>query len=135
MSLSCAYLCLTSHVGAVIAADWFTSGKQVVTASWDRTAKLWDVETAEHVHQLTGIHRDLFRWSCVCFFPSHFLLFKFYTLSLLIFEEIRCWKLKRFREIINCSILDSQLASRLIPQSSELSMNFNTSKLFYWSNS
>ena len=106
LCLSCA-LCLTLPLGAVIAADWFTSGKQVVTASWDRTAKLWDVETAEQVHQLTGIHRDLFRWSCVCFFPSHFLLFKFYTLSLLIFEEIRCWKLKRFREIINCSFLDS----------------------------
>ena len=43
-----------SHKGAVIAADWFTSGKQVVTASWDRSAKLWDVETAEQVHQLTG---------------------------------------------------------------------------------
>ena len=42
------------HSGAVIAADWFTSGKQVVTASWDRSAKLWDVETAEQVHQLTG---------------------------------------------------------------------------------
>ena len=42
------------HKGAVIAADWFTSGKQVVTASWDRSAKLWDVETAEQVHQLTG---------------------------------------------------------------------------------
>ena len=105
MCLSCAYLCFTSHVGAVIAADWFTSGKQVVTASWDRTAKLWDVETAEQVHQLTGIHRDLFR--CVSVFPLPFFLFKFYTLSLLIFEEIRCWKLKRLREIINCSFLDS----------------------------
>ena len=107
MFLSCAYLCLTSHLGAVIAADWFTSGKQVVTASWDRTAKLWDVETAEQVHQLTGIHGDLFRWSCVSFFPLYFLLFKFYILSLLIFEEIRWWRVQRFREIINCSILDS----------------------------
>ena len=44
-------LCIS---GAVIAADWFTSGKQIVTASWDRCAKLWDVETAEQVHQLTG---------------------------------------------------------------------------------
>lgn len=50
---------LKGHEGAVIAADWFTSGKQVVTASWDRSAKLWDVETAEQVHQLTGHDQEL----------------------------------------------------------------------------
>ena len=85
-------------LGAVIAADWFTSGKQVVTASWDRTAKLWDVETAEQVHQLTGNHREIqMMVTCV------FFLCTFSFLSLLIFEEIGCWKLKRFREIMNCS--------------------------------
>jgi WD40 repeat protein len=38
----------------VIAADWLVGGKQVVTASWDRTANLYDVETSELVHSLTG---------------------------------------------------------------------------------
>lgn len=45
---------LKSHQGVVIAADWLVGGKQVVTASWDRTANLYDVETAELVHSLTG---------------------------------------------------------------------------------
>ena len=91
MFLSCAYLCLTLPLGAVIAADWFTSGKQVVTASWDRTAKLWDVETAEQVHQLTGNQREIMMVMCVDFFS--FALSPFSVLySLLIFEEIRCWK-------------------------------------------
>ncbi|XP_044928308.1 WD repeat-containing protein 37 isoform X4 [Mustela putorius furo] len=44
---------LKSHQGVVIAADWLVGGKQVVTASWDRTANLFDVETAELVHALT----------------------------------------------------------------------------------
>lgn len=45
---------LKSHQGVVIAADWLVGGKQAVTASWDRTANLFDVETAELVHSLTG---------------------------------------------------------------------------------
>ncbi|KAL0156977.1 hypothetical protein M9458_048223, partial [Cirrhinus mrigala] len=40
--------------GVVIAADWLVGGKQVVTASWDRAANLYDVETSELVHTLTG---------------------------------------------------------------------------------
>lgn len=45
---------LKSHQGVVMAADWLVGGKQAVTASWDRTANLYDVETAELVHSLTG---------------------------------------------------------------------------------
>ncbi|KAF0046500.1 hypothetical protein F2P81_000133 [Scophthalmus maximus] len=44
---------LRSHQGVVIAADWLVGGKQVVTASWDRAANLYDVETSELVHSLT----------------------------------------------------------------------------------
>ncbi|XP_032205771.1 WD repeat-containing protein 37 isoform X3 [Mustela erminea] len=50
---------LKSHQGVVIAADWLVGGKQAVTASWDRTANLFDVETAELVHALTGHDQEL----------------------------------------------------------------------------
>lgn len=51
---------LKSHQGVVIAADWLVGGKQVVTASWDRAANLYDVETSELVHTLTGKYSGLF---------------------------------------------------------------------------
>ncbi|XP_034411703.1 WD repeat-containing protein 37 isoform X2 [Cyclopterus lumpus] len=50
---------LRSHQGVVIAADWLLGGKQVVTASWDRAANLYDVETSELVHSLTGHDQEL----------------------------------------------------------------------------
>uniref|UniRef100_A0A668ABX6 WD repeat-containing protein 37 n=1 Tax=Myripristis murdjan TaxID=586833 RepID=A0A668ABX6_9TELE len=50
---------LRSHQGVVIAADWLVGGKQVVTASWDRAANLYDVETSELVHSLTGHDQEL----------------------------------------------------------------------------
>ncbi|KAG2458470.1 WDR37 protein, partial [Polypterus senegalus] len=50
---------LKSHQGVVIAADWLVGGKQVVTASWDRAANLYDVETSELVHSLTGHDQEL----------------------------------------------------------------------------
>lgn len=53
-SLRVATTTLRSHQGVVIAADWLVGGKQAVTASWDRAANLYDVETAELVHSLTG---------------------------------------------------------------------------------
>ena len=37
-----------------MSADWWANGKQIVTASWDRTIKLWDVESAAVVHTLEG---------------------------------------------------------------------------------
>lgn len=52
---------LRSHQGVVIAADWLVGGRQVVTASWDRAANLYDVETSELVHSLTGKKRTMFR--------------------------------------------------------------------------
>jgi WD40 repeat protein len=53
-SIRMASTTLRSHQGVVIAADWLVGGKQVVTASWDRAANLYDVETSELVHSLTG---------------------------------------------------------------------------------
>ena len=45
---------LTGHSGVVIAADWLSGGNQVITASWDRTANLYDTETGEVINTLTG---------------------------------------------------------------------------------
>lgn len=62
---------LKSHQGVVIAADWLVGGRQVVTASWDRAANLYEVETSELVHTLTGTHTIPLSllWACfpVCF--------------------------------------------------------------------
>ncbi|XP_058058112.1 WD repeat-containing protein 37 [Anopheles bellator] len=45
------------HSMVVVAADWLPGSDQIITASWDRTAILWDVETREPLHTLTG-HDD-----------------------------------------------------------------------------
>lgn len=50
---------LKSHQGVVIAADWLVGGRQVVTASWDRAANVYEVETSELVHTLTGHDQEL----------------------------------------------------------------------------
>ncbi|XP_075899218.1 WD repeat-containing protein 37-like isoform X2 [Nelusetta ayraudi] len=50
---------LKSHQGVVIAADWLVGGRQAVTASWDRAANLYEVETSELVHTLTGHDQEL----------------------------------------------------------------------------
>ena len=33
------------HTGVVAAAAWLPSGDQILTASWDQTACLWDANT------------------------------------------------------------------------------------------
>lgn len=43
-------LCL----GPIASADWWSNGTQIVTASWDRTVKLWDVEEEKVIHTLEG---------------------------------------------------------------------------------
>lgn len=43
------------HSGVVIAADWLPNGDQVISASWDRTANLYDVETRELLQTLNGV--------------------------------------------------------------------------------
>ena len=45
---------LLGHTGVVIAADWLPGGNQVITASWDRTANVYDAETGAVINTLTG---------------------------------------------------------------------------------
>ena len=42
------------HSSAVVAADWILGSDQVISASWDRTACVWDVNTGEMLHSLVG---------------------------------------------------------------------------------
>lgn len=50
---------LLGHTGVVIAADWLFGAEQIVTASWDRTANLYDAETGEVIHTLCGHDQEL----------------------------------------------------------------------------
>jgi len=50
---------LIGHSNAVVSADWFLGGDQAVTASWDRTANIWDVNTGELLHSLVGHDQEL----------------------------------------------------------------------------
>lgn len=45
---------LMGHSNVVMAADWLPGGDQVITASWDRTALLYDVETGDLLQSLSG---------------------------------------------------------------------------------
>ena len=47
---------LTEHRAPVMACDWLADGHQLVTASWDHTAKLWDIESGQIIHSLEGVH-------------------------------------------------------------------------------
>ena len=47
------------HSGVVMAADWLPGGDQVITASWDRTANLYDAETGELLQSLSGKLRHI----------------------------------------------------------------------------
>lgn len=49
-----------AHTSVVVAADWLPGGDQIITASWDRSAILWDVETKEPLQPpLTGHDHEL----------------------------------------------------------------------------
>ncbi|XP_065207115.1 WD repeat-containing protein 37-like [Planococcus citri] len=50
---------LLGHSNVVMAADWLPGGDQVITASWDRTALLYDVETGDLLQSLSGHDQEL----------------------------------------------------------------------------
>lgn len=45
---------LTGHTNVVIAVDWICNGEQLLTASWDRNANVYDVEREEILNVLSG---------------------------------------------------------------------------------
>jgi len=63
-AISTPLVVLTGHQGVVVAADWLAGGEQVVTASWDRTANLWDVGSQVLLHSLVGHDMELTGASC-----------------------------------------------------------------------
>ncbi|XP_037094643.1 WD repeat-containing protein 37-like isoform X2 [Pollicipes pollicipes] len=82
---------LTGHSGVVIAADWLAGAEQVVTASWDRTAQLFDVTTGESLNTLAGHDQELTHVSA---HPHH----KFVVTS----SKDTTFRLWDFREPIPC---------------------------------
>jgi len=50
---------LQGHGGVVISGDWLPGGDQVVTGGWDKLACIWDVNTGNLIHQLSGHDEEL----------------------------------------------------------------------------
>ncbi|KJH48673.1 WD domain, G-beta repeat protein [Dictyocaulus viviparus] len=50
---------LTGHTSVVIGCDWLAGGNQLITASWDRTANIYDVERGEILNILSGHEMEL----------------------------------------------------------------------------
>ena len=66
-----ALMVLTGHTGVVVSADWVAGGSQAVTASWDRTAALWDLPTQTMIQALAGHDMELTGAAC---HPAHRLI-------------------------------------------------------------
>uniref|UniRef100_A0A915CZN6 WD repeat-containing protein 37 n=1 Tax=Ditylenchus dipsaci TaxID=166011 RepID=A0A915CZN6_9BILA len=50
---------LTGHTDVVVSGEWLYGGDQVITASWDRTANVYDAETGKIVNVLSGHDQEL----------------------------------------------------------------------------
>jgi len=68
MQISTPLVVLSGHMGVVVSADWLAGGEQIVTASWDRTANLWDVGSQTLLHSLVGHDMELTGAAC---HPTH----------------------------------------------------------------
>lgn len=55
---------LSGHQGVLVSAGWLAGGDQCVTASWDRTAAVWDVSSQSMVQSLTGHDMELTGAAC-----------------------------------------------------------------------
>ena len=61
------YLCL-SVPAPVVSCDWMCDGQRLVTASWDHTTRLWDVEKATVIHTLAGKYDECCVKRCILIF-------------------------------------------------------------------
>uniref|UniRef100_A0AC35TMX8 WD_REPEATS_REGION domain-containing protein n=1 Tax=Rhabditophanes sp. KR3021 TaxID=114890 RepID=A0AC35TMX8_9BILA len=50
---------LEGHSNTVVSAVWFPNNDQIITASWDRTANIYDVNTGVIVNSLSGHEEEL----------------------------------------------------------------------------
>jgi WD40 repeat protein len=50
---------LTGHTDVLVGAEWVFGAEQVITASWDRTANLYDAESGQVVSVLSGHDHQL----------------------------------------------------------------------------
>lgn len=57
--------CLDGHTGGVISFDWTSTG-QLISGSWDGTARVWDVANKKCIHVLGGQENGV----CVVGLPS-----------------------------------------------------------------
>ncbi len=57
----------SSYAAPVMSCDWMPEGKQLVSGSWDRTAKLWDFESAQVIHSLEGERNIIYVQAIIVF--------------------------------------------------------------------
>ncbi|PAV83984.1 hypothetical protein WR25_21859 [Diploscapter pachys] len=50
---------LTGHTAPVVGCDWLPGSNQLISASWDRTANIYDVEKGDILNILTGHEAEL----------------------------------------------------------------------------
>ena len=52
-------LLLSGHSGDVYSVALSADGKKIVSGSWDRTVKIWDTDSGEVIHTLSGDRYEL----------------------------------------------------------------------------